>query len=413
MEDRGLAGEGSGTREPLYQRVKRELLAAIAAGGYSPGRPFVTQREICERFGVSHATAVRALNDLAAEGHVVRRRGQGTFVAERRPARRSDRTIACVLQFQGPHVSQLLAGVEAVCAELGYRLFLNHCEGDRAREEKVLLQALEHRVDGIIVYPAEGSAEVTAYAEARRRGVPLVMVDRYRQDIATDAVVADNFAAGHRLTRELIASGHRVIATLWDETDVTSVRDRLAGHVQALRENGIPVRTDLTVLRRYRHQPPEQRRALLTQLLQGPQPPTVLLCANGYALAVAAQDLVALGLEIPGDVDLAGMDDAGPFDVLPLTAAAISLPSREMGQRAMRLLHERVEHPDSGAAPEMVVLPVRVQTRRGSPGHLRLFGSAGGPAPEAGPDEPADGPRAPQTVTARGASEAGSVGEYG
>jgi GntR family transcriptional regulator of arabinose operon len=363
-------------RPPLYQRVKRELLAEIAAGEYSPGRPFVTQREICERFGVSHATAVRALNDLASEGYVVRRRGQGTFVAERpatKPA--SDRTIACILQYHGPHVSQLLAGVEATSAELGYRLYLSHCEGDTAREDQALLTALKHEVSGIIVYPAEGGDTVGAYAEVRRRGVPLVMVDRYRPDLATDAVVADNFAAGHLLTTELIAAGHRVIGTLWDETDATSVRDRLAGHVQALRENGVPVRPDLTQLRPYRLLPPDERRAILEPLLAGPEPPTVFLCANGYALAMAAQDLAALGLDIPGDVDLAGMDDAGPFDVLPLTAAAIVLPSREMGRRAMGLLHKRVMNPGTARNPELIVLPVSVRTRESAPGHLRVVGA--------------------------------------
>ena len=64
------------------------------------------------------------------------------------------------------------------------------------------------------------------------------MVDRYRPDLATDAVIADNLAAGHDLTAALIGAGHQPIATLWDETDVTSVRDRLAGHIQALREPG-------------------------------------------------------------------------------------------------------------------------------------------------------------------------------
>ncbi|MDT7724874.1 MAG: hypothetical protein QOI21_1450 [Actinomycetota bacterium] len=359
---------------PLYQRVKRELLAAIAAGEYSPGLPFVTQREICERFGVSHATAVRALNDLATEGYVVRRRGQGTFVADRPPERpASDATIACILQYHGPHVSQLLAGVEATCAELGYRLFLSHCEGDTAREDQALLTALKHNVSGIIVYPAEGGDQVSAYAEVRRNGVPLVMVDRYRPDLATDAVVADNFAAGHLLTVELIAAGHRVIGTLWDETDATSVLDRLAGHVQALRENGIPVRPDLTQLRPYRLRPPEERRAMLSQLLDGAGPPTVFLCANGYALATAAQDLVALGMDIPGDVDLAGMDDAGPFDVLPLTAAAVVLPSWEMGRRAMQLLHGRVT--GGPVNPELVVLPVTVRTRESALGHLRVVGA--------------------------------------
>lgn len=378
-----------GGKIPLYQQVKRDLLAAIAAGEYAPGRPFVTQREICERFNVSHATAVRALNDLAAEGHVVRKRGQGTFVAERPPEqgprRETDGTIACVLQHQGPHVGRILAGIEEVCAQLGYRLFLNHCEGDPAREEQALLRALEHGVDGVIVYPADGTSVITPYAEARRRGVPLVMVDRYRPDLATDAVIADNLAAGHDLTAALIGAGHRTIATLWDETDVTSVRDRLSGHIQALREHGIAVRPDLTVLRPYSVQTQEARRALLSDLLRAQNPPSVLLCANGYVLATAAEDLVALGVEIPGDVDLAGMDDAGPFDVLPLTAAAISLPSREMGRQAMRLLHRRITDPDGAQEPELLVLPVSVQTRQTSVGHLRVVGQPVGardPEPE-------------------------------
>jgi GntR family transcriptional regulator, arabinose operon transcriptional repressor len=55
-------------RVPLYQQVKRELVAAIEAGAYSPDVPFVTQRQICDRFGVSHAKAVRALNDLVTGG---------------------------------------------------------------------------------------------------------------------------------------------------------------------------------------------------------------------------------------------------------------------------------------------------------------------------------------------------------
>ncbi|MFC0106739.1 LacI family DNA-binding transcriptional regulator [Kibdelosporangium aridum] len=362
----------TGAQPPLYQQVKRELLAAIAAGEYSPGKPFVTQREICERFGVSHATAVRALNELAAEGHVVRRRGQGTFVAERKPAP-GDQTVACILQYHGPHVSQLLAGVEAGCAEFGYRLYLTHCEGDTAREEHALRQALAHNASGIIIYPAEGSRIEGVYEEVRSHRVPLVMVDRYRPDLATDAVLVDNFGAGHDLTVELIGIGHRVIATLWDETDATSVRDRLAGHLQALREHNIPARPDLTVLRRYRSQPVEQRRAMLRELLNGPQPPTVFLCSNGYALATAAHDLAALGLDIPGDVDLAGMDDAGPFDVLPLTVAAVELPSRELGRRAMRLLHSRVT--EGPADPEMIVLPVTVKNRKSAPGHLRVVGA--------------------------------------
>lgn len=371
-----MADAAQAPRIPRYQQVKRELIAAIEAGHFSPEVPFVTQRSICEEYGVSHATAVRALNDLVAEGYVVRRRGLGTFVAPRTPGRSAagDGSIACILQNHGPHVANLLGGIESVCADLGYRLYLNHCEGDPAREERALLAALDHGVSGIIAYPGEQSSSASGYAEAQRRGVPLVLVDRYLPDIATDAVLADNFSAGHDLTEELIASGHKVIATLWAETEVTSVRDRLAGHLEALRRHGIAARPDLTVLRPYTALvAPEERRARLAELLRGPQPPSVLLCANGYVLANAAQDLVALGFDIPGDVDLAGMDDAGPFEVLPLTVAAVSLPSRAMGEHAMRLLNRRITGTQAqNATPERVVLPVNVNARRFSSAHLRV-----------------------------------------
>ncbi|MFC1407676.1 LacI family DNA-binding transcriptional regulator [Streptacidiphilus sp. N1-12] len=380
-----MPAEADGRRTPLYQQVKRELLAAIASGEYSPGVPFVTQREICERFGVSHATAVRALNDLAAEGQVVRRRGRGTFVAEpdgptaRAGRDRHDRRVACVLQTPGPHTSAVLAGAEAVCAEFGYRLYLRYCEGDPEREAAALRDALADRVSGILVYPAQGQGDPAGYTEVARSGTPLVMVDRYRPELACDAVVADNVAAGRELTEALITAGHTVMATLWDETGATSVRDRLAGHVQALREHGLPVRPDLTVLRRYHDLPDQQRRERLAELLDGARPPTVLLCANGFVLATAAEDLLALGREVPGDLDLAGMDDAGPFDILPLTAASVAQPSAELGRTAMRLLHRRIAAAEPHPEPELVVLPVRVSTRRAAPGHLRLVGATADP----------------------------------
>ncbi|MEV0286181.1 hypothetical protein AB0H36_18875 [Kribbella sp. NPDC050820] len=63
---------------------------------------------------------------------------------------------------------------------------------------------------------------------------------------------------------------------------------------------------------------------LLARLLDSATPPMVFLRPNGHVLATAAKDLLQLGVEISGQVDLAGMDDVGPYDVLPHTAVAIS-----------------------------------------------------------------------------------------
>lgn len=370
--------EATDDQGPLYQQVKRDLVAAISRGDYVQDQPFVSQREVCERFGVSTTTAVRALNDLVTEGYLVRRRGRGTFVADRpvvEAVPRRERSIAYIMHGQGPHNSDIIGGIEAVCAERGYRMFLSNANGAHAMQERALRQALDSRASGVVLYPVDGPSDSPMLTELKRAGIPVVMVDRYKPEFPTDAVLADNFSVGHRLTDYLIERGHRRITTLWSETDCTSVSERMSGHVQSLREHGIPVMPELTMLTTYLRQPEGRRREMLAALLDRADPPTVLLCANGYVLAHAAADLADMGVEVPGQIELAGMDDAGPFDLLPLTIAAAHLPSAEMGRLAMTMLADRIEHPDTASEVQHVVLPVEIRTRESASGYLRVIAS--------------------------------------
>lgn len=73
---------------PLYaqlrQHLEEELAARLRAGECRPGDFFTTEKQVCQRFAVSAITAKRALDDMEAEGRLVRQRGRGTFVAQPR-----------------------------------------------------------------------------------------------------------------------------------------------------------------------------------------------------------------------------------------------------------------------------------------------------------------------------------------
>ncbi len=74
---------GSRTRYPwVRDQVRRE----IKEGNFRPGDRLPTQYEWAKQLEVCHQTVVRALQDLVREGLIVRRRGQGTFVADRKAA---------------------------------------------------------------------------------------------------------------------------------------------------------------------------------------------------------------------------------------------------------------------------------------------------------------------------------------
>lgn len=376
---------------PLYEQVKHVLRAEIAEGRYVRGQPFISQQKVCDRFGVSAITAIRALNDLAAEGLLVRRPGRGTFVAEsgpsddgrtgpqrrgreslRMPEAAEASTVACITPgLQSLHTAHVITGVEAVCAELGYHLTLTNSVDAPEREERALIRALESGANGVILYPAQGTIRRDVFEKLRRASIPVVTIDRYRPDIVTDAVTIDDLSLAHRLTEYLIERGHRQILTLWSETECTTVWDRLAGHIQALRDHQLTVRSALTVLRDYNSMPPPERTALLAELLEGPEPPSAILCANGYVLATAAQDLTTLGVNVPDEIELAGLDDFGPYSLLSLAVVAAILPSEELGRQATRLLARRMASEDPYRDPERLILPVRIRTRESAVGYLR------------------------------------------
>jgi GntR family transcriptional regulator len=67
-------------KTPVYQQLNALLRESIRQGEFAPGDRFLTERQVCERFGVSRATANKAISNLVAEGVLVFRKGVGTFV---------------------------------------------------------------------------------------------------------------------------------------------------------------------------------------------------------------------------------------------------------------------------------------------------------------------------------------------
>ena len=65
---------------PLYFRLYSLLKEAILNGTIDNGAQMPTEQQLAETFGVSRITAKRAMDELAAEHLVERRRGKGTHV---------------------------------------------------------------------------------------------------------------------------------------------------------------------------------------------------------------------------------------------------------------------------------------------------------------------------------------------
>jgi len=73
---------------PLYHQLAEQLRAAVMDGRLEPGDPFENEMAMCERLGLSRPTVRRAIQEMVDQGLLVRRRGVGTTVANRKVHRR-------------------------------------------------------------------------------------------------------------------------------------------------------------------------------------------------------------------------------------------------------------------------------------------------------------------------------------
>ena len=80
------------TPVPLYHQLAEQLSAAIARGDLQPGDAFENEVAMADRLGLSRPTVRRAIQELVAQGLLLRRRGLGTRVAGRQIHRRAELT---------------------------------------------------------------------------------------------------------------------------------------------------------------------------------------------------------------------------------------------------------------------------------------------------------------------------------
>jgi GntR family transcriptional regulator, histidine utilization repressor len=66
---------------PLYRKIKDYILDKIHTGEWQVHQKILSENELGAQFNTSRMTVNRALRELTAEGRLVRKQGNGTFVA--------------------------------------------------------------------------------------------------------------------------------------------------------------------------------------------------------------------------------------------------------------------------------------------------------------------------------------------
>lgn len=195
---------------PFYLQLSANLRKQICNGQMLPGTPLPTVQAIAKQCGLSQATVMRAMSDLAAEGLIVTRRGARSVVAPRRAA--STEVLVGNLD-HAPTVreisffNQLLEGLRAGYHEPERRFLTTYTSSDPVHGAELLQVCQVAQADGIVAFRPRNQA-ITALQEVAGQ-IPVVSLFYPVPEAPADLVEADPAGALRKLLQERITAGKR------------------------------------------------------------------------------------------------------------------------------------------------------------------------------------------------------------
>jgi LacI family transcriptional regulator len=350
---------------------------ATSKGARSSGEP-VTIYEVAHEAGVSTATVSRVINDRRHVRAATRQKVEETmrnlgYVANRQArglaGARSKVIGLLVYELGTSYFNQLIRGIDAATAEIGYDLMLYTTHARRESEAQHAAELASGPVDGLIFVLA---VDIDNYVDRlRREGVPFVLLDHDRDVPGSTYVTAANRRGAKGAIDHLIGLGHRRIGFITGTPGTSPARERLAGYRDALRDADIEFDPSLVVKGDFL----ESRGYGATQelLALDPRPTAIFTSADtaAYGAMMAIRDA---RLTVPGDVSIVGFDDIPESSLVTPPLTTVRQPLMEMGATAVRLLRRLMDEPETTPRrteleTELVVRGSSAQPprRRGSP----------------------------------------------
>ena len=365
---------------PRHRLIYEELLQEIRIGVYKPGDRLPSEAALCERFDASRITVAKAIQTLQQQKLVSRRPGSGTYVE----APQTEASLQFGLLIPDLGTTEIF---EPICqgmmrSPLGksHSLIWGHsATGEEDREsaaEHLCRKYIAQKVSGVFFAPIEFTptkdvANRRIISALRQAGIPVVLLDRcveqYPSRSPFDLVGIDNHRAGYVLTHHLLQLGARRILFAARTDAASTVGERIAGYFDALRDQPEDHGSVCTV---------DFGDADAVSAVLHAQRPDAFVCANDLIAAQLMKTLELLGVSIPQQIRIVGIDDVNYAKFLPVPLTTIRQDCSEIGAVAMSTMLDRLDRPTRPARDILVHFDLIVRASCGA----RPSQCSGGPA---------------------------------
>lgn len=304
-------------------------------------------RAVAKKAGVSVATVSRALKKPDVVSEKTRKKVEEAarevgykpnMMAQVFRSKKNHSILVLVPDMSNPFFARVTSGIQKAARARGYNVILGNTQGNAQTEHELAQLLLTSRTDGIIQlsarYPLDEHEKSTDTLQ------PIVNCCECVDDDSMPTVRLDNREAAKALVDYLAGMGHKRIGVISGPPESPLTRERMAGYCESLSAYGLEYDERLVVEGDYSLEAGE---AGIRQLLSRRDAPTAVFCFNDEMAFGAMRGIKQAGLDVPGDVSVAGFDDLPFSRYMEPALTSVRQPSEDFGPAAVSQLFKLME----------------------------------------------------------------------
>ena len=249
------------------------------------------------------------------------------------------------------YVIRMQQGTLRACRKANYELLIHPCNyRDKNLDAEIGALIEQARPAGIVLAaPLSNMSKIVRAIEST--GTPFVRLSPGSKRGKQPSIATNDREISAEMTRYLASLGHQRIAFVTGHKSHKAVANRYAGYLDGLEQSGLKFSENLVA------QGDNSFGSGLEcaqELLGSNNPPTAIFAANDDMAVATMRVAGSLGIDVPGQLSVAGFDDIALARQVFPCLTTIRQPLSEMSERAAESLIKGKSAADSDAFTEIV-----------------------------------------------------------
>ncbi|NVO56009.1 LacI family DNA-binding transcriptional regulator [Rhodobacteraceae bacterium B1Z28] len=322
----------------------------------------LTLRDVSEASGVSEMTVSRVLRNRGDVSDATRTRVLAAAkelgyvpnkIAGALASSRVNLVAVIIPSLSNMVFPEVLTGINQVLEDTELQPVVGVTDYLPEKEEKVLYEMLSWRPSGVIIAGLEHTDAARAMLDSA--GIPVVeIMDADGKPV--DAMVGiSHRRAGREMAQAILKAGYKHIGFMGTKMPLDHrARKRFEGFTEVLGKHGIEIEdrefySGGSALAKGRE---------MTQTMMERSPELdFLYYSNDMIGAGGLLYLLEQGIDIPGQIGLAGFNNVELLQGLPRNLATMDACRLEIGRQAAKIIAERLDDPDSEIETRVTLTP--------------------------------------------------------